>query len=135
MLTRWLICLDSFFQFNYILILVQAELLQLNPLYLVLPATVATSFALMLPVAAPPNAIVFAYGHMKIIDMVIKCFNISSEQSILKVLYVYCFYDFKIYLLQPVFYTGKGWICDERDNNWSTNTGYKHLGVCILRSW
>ena len=42
----------------------------MNPLYLTLSTTIATSFAFMLPVATPPNAIVFAYGHMKIIDMV-----------------------------------------------------------------
>ena len=47
-----------------------AEVMGVNPLYLMLPVTVATSLAFMLPVATPPNAMVFAYGHMKIIDMV-----------------------------------------------------------------
>ena len=51
----------------------QAKVLSMNPLYLVLPVTVSTSFAFMLPVATPPNAIVFAYGHLKIFDMVGNC--------------------------------------------------------------
>ncbi|HSG53782.1 MAG TPA: anion permease, partial [Rheinheimera sp.] len=34
------------------------------------PAAVAASCAFMMPVATPPNAIIFASGKLKIIDMV-----------------------------------------------------------------
>ncbi|XP_021954055.1 solute carrier family 13 member 5 isoform X3 [Folsomia candida] len=44
--------------------------LNIHPLYLTLPATVTCSYAFMLPVATPPNAIVFAAGNMKIWEMV-----------------------------------------------------------------
>lgn len=37
---------------------------------LVIPAAVAASFAFMMPVATPPNAIIFASGKLKISDMV-----------------------------------------------------------------
>ncbi|XP_030836505.1 solute carrier family 13 member 5 [Strongylocentrotus purpuratus] len=42
----------------------------LNPLYLMLPAAIACSFAFMLPVATPPNAIAFAHGNLSVFDMV-----------------------------------------------------------------
>uniref|UniRef100_A0A670YI33 Solute carrier family 13 member 1 n=1 Tax=Pseudonaja textilis TaxID=8673 RepID=A0A670YI33_PSETE len=47
-----------------------AEAIHVNPLYILIPTTLCTSFAFLLPVANPPNAIVFSYGHLKVIDMV-----------------------------------------------------------------
>lgn len=38
-------------------------------LYLLIPVTIASSCAFMLPMATPPNAIVFASGHVKIAQM------------------------------------------------------------------
>ncbi|CAH1798293.1 unnamed protein product, partial [Owenia fusiformis] len=42
----------------------------LHPLYIMIPATVAASCAFMLPVATPPNAIVYAYGKITVMDMI-----------------------------------------------------------------
>lgn len=46
-----------------------AESVNINPLYLMIPVTIAASFAFILPVSTPPNAIVFSYGDIKILDM------------------------------------------------------------------
>ena len=42
----------------------------IHPLYLMLPITMAASFAYMMPTAAMPNAIVYSYGYLSIWDMV-----------------------------------------------------------------
>ena len=55
--------------------------LEFNPFYLTVPATIACSFAFMLPAATPSNAIAFGYGHIHIIDL-LKCgivLNVKSE--------------------------------------------------------
>ena len=47
-----------------------ATQIQINPLVLMLPATISASCAFMLPVATPPNAIVFASGQISMGRMV-----------------------------------------------------------------
>jgi sodium-dependent dicarboxylate transporter 2/3/5 len=43
--------------------------IEVNPLYLMLPATLSASMAFMLPVATPPNAIIFGTNRLSISDM------------------------------------------------------------------
>ncbi len=47
-----------------------AEGLALDPLWLMVPATLAASAGFMLPVATPPNAVAFASGHVTVPQMV-----------------------------------------------------------------
>ncbi len=46
-----------------------AAALEMNPLMLMIPASLAASCAFMLPVATPPNAVAFASGHISISKM------------------------------------------------------------------
>jgi len=43
--------------------------INVNPLILMLPATISASMAFMLPVATPPNAIIFGSNRIRIVDM------------------------------------------------------------------
>ncbi|CAF1207129.1 unnamed protein product [Adineta steineri] len=42
----------------------------LHPAYLILPCCMAVSLSFMLPIATPPNAMIFASGHMKTRDLI-----------------------------------------------------------------
>lgn len=63
--------------------------IQVNPLLLMIPATLAASLAFMLPVATPPNAIVFGTGKLQIIDMVKTGFLLNLAGIIVTTLVTY----------------------------------------------
>lgn len=70
---RWDQCdfVCNTYQKHYFFIsFIQGEEINVHPWYLMLPAAISCSFAFMLPVATPPNAIIFAGGHLKVKDMV-----------------------------------------------------------------
>jgi len=72
-----------------------------SPLLLVIPAAVAASCAFMLPVATPPNAIVFGSGYVSIPQMVKSGFGLNLIGIVLVVVFTYL-------LVLPVFHVNFG---------------------------
>jgi sodium-dependent dicarboxylate transporter 2/3/5 len=66
-----------------------APVLNVHPYYLMVAATVAASCAFMLPVATPPNAVVFGSGYLRISDMVKKGVWMNLLSIILLTIIVY----------------------------------------------
>ena len=46
-----------------------ADGLNIEPMYLAVPVTLASSCAFMMPVSTPPNAVVFSSGYIRIGEM------------------------------------------------------------------
>jgi len=63
--------------------------IDVHPFVLMVGAAVAASCAFMLPVATPPNAVVFGSGYLRIPDMVGKGFFMNLISIILLTLFVY----------------------------------------------
>lgn len=66
-----------------------ASSLNIHPYYLVMAATLAASCAFMLPVATPPNAVVFGSGYLKIDEMVKHGFWMNIISVVVVTLAVY----------------------------------------------
>lgn len=62
---------------------------QINPIILVLPATIAASFGFMMPVGTPPNAMVFSSGFVPQRDMMKAGFGLNLIFSIVLTLFFY----------------------------------------------
>lgn len=65
-----------------------------SPLLLTVPAAVAASCAFMMPVATPPNAIVFSSGHMQIGDMIRAGFALNLIGVVVVTLFSYSLLGF-----------------------------------------
>ncbi|SDO04163.1 solute carrier family 13 (sodium-dependent dicarboxylate transporter), member 2/3/5 [Halomonas shengliensis] len=63
--------------------------LEISPLLITVPAAIAASCAFMMPVATPPNAIVFGTGHMKIQSMIRAGFVLNLISTVLVTLMAY----------------------------------------------
>ena len=63
--------------------------INIHPFILMVGATVAASCAFMLPVATPPNAVVFGAGYLRIPDMVNKGFWLNIISIVVITLMVY----------------------------------------------
>ncbi|NRD19525.1 DASS family sodium-coupled anion symporter [Winogradskyella eckloniae] len=66
-----------------------AVVLDIHPYILLVSATVAASCAFMLPVATPPNAVVFGSGYLNINDMVKKGIWMNLISIVILTLFVY----------------------------------------------
>jgi sodium-dependent dicarboxylate transporter 2/3/5 len=66
-----------------------ADALHMNPLLLGIPMTLGASCASMMPMGTPPNAIVFASGHIKLNQMVKTGFVMNIVAVILITLFSY----------------------------------------------
>jgi sodium-dependent dicarboxylate transporter 2/3/5 len=65
--------------------------IDINPLFLMIPATISASMAFMLPVATPPNAIIFGTDRIRIADMAKTGFLLNLIGAVLIMLFSYFF--------------------------------------------
>lgn len=65
-----------------------AQVMNINPLILMIPAAISASFAFTMPISTPPNAIVFSSGRLKIKDMLFA----GILMNILGLIYIVIFF-------------------------------------------
>jgi solute carrier family 13 (sodium-dependent dicarboxylate transporter), member 2/3/5 len=65
------------------------QVLDVHPFVLMFGATIAASCAFMLPVATPPNAVVFGSGYLKIKDMMKTGFLLNLISIVIVTVYLY----------------------------------------------
>jgi len=86
-----------------------AMTIDVHPFILMVGAAVAASCAFMLPVATPPNAVVFGSGYLRIPDMVKKGFVMNLISIAILTLFVYlllpALWDFKVLGFPEIFKT------------------------------
>ena len=83
-----------------------AETIDVHPFILLVAATVAASCAFMLPVATPPNAVVFGSGYLRIPDMVKSGIWMNVISILLLTLFVYFALPF-LWGFDPSFFVGE----------------------------
>ena len=66
-----------------------AVAIDVNPLFLMMPVTLSCSCAFMMPVATPPNAIVFGTDRLRVADMVRSGIALNLVGTLLIVLAMY----------------------------------------------
>ncbi|KAL3087121.1 hypothetical protein niasHS_005360 [Heterodera schachtii] len=68
-----------------------AQRAQLHPLALMLPTTLACSFAFVLPVGTPPNALAIGSGLLRVSDLMLSGLAVSAASALLTIAYLSTF--------------------------------------------
>jgi solute carrier family 13 (sodium-dependent dicarboxylate transporter), member 2/3/5 len=84
-----------------------AVAIKVNPLLLMIPVTISCSTAFMLPVATPPNAIVFGSGYIRIKDMLVIGVGVNVLGLILLMILLYLLFPV---VFQVQFNEAPAWI-------------------------
>jgi len=74
--------------------------IQIHPLFLMIPVTLAASMAFMFPVATPPNAVIFGSGKLNMLDMV-KAGFIINILGIITLVLVFTIWGAVIFNIDP----------------------------------